>query len=222
MKKLMVLLVVVIVALVSVGVVGAQEPGGQPGEQGGFGRGGRGDGPGLNGDILRLVVEETGLTPQEILDLAQEGQSLAQIITDNGGSVENVKNALTTQIDELLNTPLPQLRQEQMAERLLRGAVVDAAAVALDMTPRDVHQDMTEGQTLSDFITANGGDVAAVSADALTRAQEFLAERVENGNLTQEEADTLLASAETMISEILSQPMPQRPVRDGQGGRFGN
>lgn len=222
MKKLMVLLVVVIVALVSVGVVGAQEPGGQPGEQGGFGRGGRGDGPGLNGDILRLVVEETGLTPQEILDLAQEGQTLAQIITDNGGSVENVQNALATQIDELLNTPLPQLRQEQMAERLLRGAVVDAAAVALDMTPRDVHQDIAADQTLSDFITANGGDVATVSANALTRAQEFLAERVADGNLTQEEADTLLASAETMISEILSQSLPQRPVRDGQGGRFGN
>lgn len=288
MKRMLIVLTVVIAALMSVGIAAAQEPGaGQPGGQP------RNDHPILN-ELIRLVAEETGLAPMDIL--RQDGKTLAQIITENGGSVENVQARIDEAVANFLNTPLNELQRpdrrdalprevmllvqeiaelanvevRDVAEQLIEGstlnevisaygldpstvianaeaavsdrvneqlanldlealldvnfreraldavirrAVTDAAADALGKNPREILREMTEGQTLNDYITANGGDPAAITAAALEKIQTGVDRRVENGGMTPEEADEVLASAEAKIAELLSQPF-ELPLRD--------
>lgn len=290
MKRILIVLTIVIAALMSVGITAAQEPGaGQPGGQP------RNDHPILN-DLIRLVAEETGLTPTDILQQARDGKTLAQIITENGGSVENVQAKIDEAVANFLNTPLNELQRpgrrdalprgvmllvqeiaelanvevrdvteqviegstlnevisaygldastvianaeaavseranEQLAnldlealldvnfreralDAVIRRAVTDATADALGKNPREILREVTEGQTLNDYITANGGDPAAITAAALEKIQTSVDRRVENGGMTQEEADELLASAEAKIAELLSQPF-ELPLRD--------
>jgi hypothetical protein len=290
MKRMLIVLTVVIAALMSVGIAAAQEPGaGQPGGQP------RNDHPILN-ELIRLVAEETGLAPMDILRQARDGKTLAQIITENGGSVENVQARIDEAVANFLNTPLNELQRpdrrdalpreamllvqeiaelanvdvRDVAEQLIEGstlnevisaygldastvianaeaavsdrvneqlatldlealldvnfreraldavirrAVTDATADALGKNPREILRELTEGQTLNDYITANGGDPASITAAALEKIQMGVDRRVENGGMTPEEADEVLASAEAKITELLSQPF-ELPLRD--------
>ncbi|NDJ62323.1 MAG: hypothetical protein GYB67_14445, partial [Chloroflexi bacterium] len=71
--------------------------------------------------------------------------------------------------------------------------------------------------TLREVITQNGGDPAAVVANALTSAADRTAEAVANGQITQEQADQLLARLESAYNEALD-----GALRDQRGGRGGN
>lgn len=206
MKRILIALIVVMVALMSVGLVGAQEPEGRPG--------GEGEHPFLR-MLVQLVADETGLLPMEIVQQTRDGKTLAEIITENGGSVENVQAQIDAAVVELLNTNFREEARERVLDEIVRRAVMDAVSDALGQTPREILRGMDEGQTLNDYITANAGDPAAITAATLETLQTRVDERVANGNMTQEEADTLLAGAEAKITELLSQPM-ERPRRAGR------
>ncbi|MBZ0306125.1 MAG: hypothetical protein K8I82_08670 [Anaerolineae bacterium] len=204
MKRILIALTVVMVALMSAGLAGAQEPEDLP----------RGEHPFLR-MLVQLVSEETGLLPMEIVQQTRDGKTLAEIITENGGSVENVQAQIETAVDELLNTNFREAMRGQVLDGIVRRAVMDAVSDVLGQTLREILRDINDDQTLSDYITANAGDPAAVTADALEKLQTHVDGRVANGNMTQQEADTLLAEAEAKITEILNQPI-ERPVRRGR------
>lgn len=48
--------------------------------------------------ILEVVAEETGLTAQEIFEQVRDGATLAEVIEANGGSVQNVTDALLAEV----------------------------------------------------------------------------------------------------------------------------
>lgn len=71
------------------------------------------------------------------------------------------------------------------------------------------------GQTPAEILEANGVDPAAVTSAILSALEEKLAEAVENGRITQERADELIANATEKLDTLMNTvPDPgDRPVR---------
>jgi hypothetical protein len=233
-RKLMLGVMLVAVLVGIVGGVSAQD-----------GRGGRDRAwleerhPRLDGPVraaLRIIIEQIGLEPADVLAQLRDGQTLSAIITGSGGSLTDVTAALTEaateqiatalengrisqeradqmlanlagNIDRLLNTTLQDARVNS-AERRLAPAVADAAGIPLT----DVLAQIQGGQTLGAILSANGIDPAAFTAGRVAQADERLTQAVENGRITQERADSLLTRYEARITALLNGTLPELPA----------
>lgn len=76
----------------------------------------------------------------------------------------------------------------------LFGAVLDVVAQQTGLTGGEVMAQVLDGATLADVITANGGDVDAVTQAAVDAVTAQVNAAVAAGTLTQQQADTLLAN----------------------------
>ncbi len=86
-------------------------------------------------------------------------------------------------------------------KRGCKGRSLETAATTIGIDQADLKAALEEGSTIADVAEANGVDAQTV-IDALVEARtERIAERVENGRLTQEEADEKLADLETKITD---------------------
>ena len=174
--------------------------------------------------IINILVDETGLTPQEIRAQVQDGKTLAEVIEANGGDVDTVKDAVlnagTEQISHAVETGrITQERADRMTSNLpdliehglngelfgnrvgrrpLRQAseqiLVNITADETGLRPAQILQQLRDGSTLAEMITANGGNVDDAVTAAVTAATERINDAVANGNMTQEQADELIAS----------------------------
>jgi hypothetical protein len=87
------------------------------------GQGPRGQGPQGPGPMMDIISEATGLDIETIREQSANGATLAEIITANGGDVEEVKTKLIDawsnmpnsseqdieqRVEDMLNNPLPQ------------------------------------------------------------------------------------------------------------------
>ncbi|MFD2093517.1 hypothetical protein [Blastococcus deserti] len=93
-----------------------------------------------------------------------------------------------------------------------------AAATALDMTEDELRTALeADGTTLADVAEERGVEVG-VLVDALVQAQqERIAQAVEDGRLTEEEADGRLADLEERVTERVNSD--DRGGHHGHGGR---
>ena len=128
-----VLVFVVILALaLAVGVVGAQDDTVDP----------RGNGQGQRDggfrNLIGIVVEQTGLTVQEIITQVREGVTLADVITNNGGSVDAVVDEILANAETRMSEAVANERitQEQMDERLATLEETVNAALNGEFEPR--------------------------------------------------------------------------------------
>jgi len=92
------------------------------------------------------------------------------------------------------------------------GPELDVLTEALGMSAEDLHAALADGQTLPEIAEAQGVDWADVEATLLSAAEEKLAQAVEDGKLTQEQADTMLEKLQERDWSAAPQP------RDGQPG----
>lgn len=94
-------------------------------------------------------------------------------------------------------------------------SVIQVITEQSGLEPREILQQVREGQTLSQIIEANGGDVQAVIDATLAAAEERLAEAVSNGRLTQERADLVLETLPQIIEQALNGEL--NPMNAGAG-----
>jgi hypothetical protein len=92
-----------------------------------------------------------------------------------------------------------------------RGPHLDAAAEAIGISVDDLHSALESGQTIAEAAEANGVDPQAVIDAMVTDAQDHLAEKVADGDLTQEEADAKSADLEQHITDLVNGELPPRP-----------
>lgn len=100
---------------------------------------------------------------------------------------------------------------------------------ATGLTSAELRTALQDGSTIADLIVANDGDVDSVIADLVSEATTQITDRVEAGRITQEQADTALATLEDNITARLDGTY-ERPEglegfggrRGGKGGRGGN
>lgn len=210
-------------------------PGQFGGGQFGPGMGGRMDGQrgGRLGDwvLVRFVADELGIEPSEIIAQLQTGDvTLAQVVTDAGGdatavfeaalaaaserinqALENGRidqtqaDALLAQITDRLTTEFNTSPLEQRIEQLGSRVALEAAADSLDTTARALINDLRDGRTLSEILSAGGVDVSAFSSDVVARVQARLNVQVVDGVLTPERAADLLASFQAELQTRLNE-----------------
>lgn len=113
---------------------------------------------------------------------------------------------------------------EQRQNRNGAGIMSELIAVieeATGLTRQEFMQAVRDGATPAEVITANGGDVAAVTDQAVTAITERVEEAVANGNMTQERADRVLENLESNITDLLNGDLNNR-LRDRMQERRGN
>lgn len=211
MKKLIVSMVTVGIVMTSAAMASAQGPQGDANQFGG--RGGRGQGP-----VLEIIEEATGLEREAIIEAVQGGQTLAEIITANGGDVAAVEAELAaeiaersgddlaevqTRVNELLNSTEPLRDGREARQDLFGPESLDILSEATGLEREDLIEALRDGSTPADLITANGGDPAAVEA-------QIVASILEN---RPDEAEI-----QTRVNEFLNSPFEGRQGRGGQGG----
>lgn len=90
------------------------------------------------------------------------------------------------------------------------------AAEQLGMEPDALLTELQAGKTVAELAEANGISLDAIVDAVVTAHSERLATAVENGRITQEEADARLETLRTDLTERLSQPFE---AGQGFGGR---
>jgi hypothetical protein len=94
--------------------------------------------------------------------------------------------------------------------RPLLSAVEDATK----LNPREIAEQIRGGKTLSEVITANGGDPAVVESAAIATATQKLDQIRTNGNLTQDQENAMVNGLKAFYDAVMNgnfrpQPQPQ-------------
>jgi 3-hydroxyacyl-CoA dehydrogenase len=185
----------------------------------------------LAGHLMDAVSEATGLDNATILPQAREGSTLAQIVEANGGNVDAVIDAavasatqeintlvsenkltqeradaligtLETTYTNMVNNSLPQRpgRGQPLARIVGRG-VLQLAAEQTGLEVRAIAEQIRGGSSLADILTTNGVDVNTFIDDVVAQADTKLDEAVQNGRVTQEQADERIAQLRERLTE---------------------
>ncbi len=202
--------------------------------------------------VIQVVSEALDMEVQDVVALMKEGKTLAQIITDNQGNVDAIVATLVDRLREGLQEKVDSgdITQEQMDQRmanaeeritaLLNGErpaggahrygkvrqVIQVVSEALGMDVQDVVALMKEGKTLAQIISDKEGNVDAIVATLVDRLREGLQEKVDSGEIKQEQMDQRMANAEERITALLNGERPagmHGKTGDSQtfDGRFG-
>jgi hypothetical protein len=101
-------------------------------------------------------------------------------------------------------------------------AVFEAIADQLGVPVERLHARLMAGMTLAQVARANGKSIADVKAAAKAAIERQLATDVEDGRLTQEQADEIRADLPEILSRLVKGPrFPGGPGGPPPGGRFG-
>jgi transposase-like protein len=94
----------------------------------------------------------------------------------------------------------------------LRGVriLLVIAAEQLGMTPRELLAELRaeDGRTIADVANEKGVDPDTIVEAVAQKASERLAQAVEKGKITQEEADEKLATLRERVTEAINKPLP--------------
>jgi uncharacterized protein (DUF433 family) len=180
-NKMSILIAGLLVALLVVGVIGATHAF----AQGSYdlmqhGRGpGDGRGPKLGQVELEAAAKVLGITADELSTALQGGKTLEQLATEKDIDFQTVLDAIRAVRPLKLGT-----------------AELEAAAKALDMTTDELTAALQSGKTLEQVATDQGVEIddvrAAIQAVHAAELRERIAQAVEDGTITQENADWLL------------------------------
>lgn len=191
----------------------------------------QGRGERLLREVAQVVADATGLTRDQLADRLMNGETLADIIEAQGGSVDAVTAEVVAAITEAINAAvengdITQKRADRLLERLdevvervingelprrvveraVQAGVLRLAADETGLLPREIIAQLRDGSSLADILTENGVDVNAFVNDAANRLDTRLDRLVERGRMTQERADQLLAQFRSRLAERINQP----------------
>jgi hypothetical protein len=85
----------------------------------------------------------------------------------------------------------------------LHGLVIENSAEVLGLEVDALKEELQAGNSLADVATAQGTDLEQFKADVLTAVAGDLAEKVADGSITQEQADTVLEKLTESIDRIV-------------------
>lgn len=101
--------------------------------------------------------------------------------------------------------------------------VIEVVAQQTGLQPMEILAQLRDGQSLSDIILANGGDVEAVINAAVEAVTAEINQAVTDGWITQEAADRMLANVETRVTDAVNgEGFFGQDGREGRGGRGGH
>jgi hypothetical protein len=243
--KLMIASLMIALMSVVVGITSAQEqqPGNQPGDgpavqrpdrpnggPRGDGEGSRSRGNGLRGDggVVDTVIEQTGLTMQELREQLQGDATLADVIAANDGDVQAVIDATLAPIGERLDEAVANgtMTQEEADEALANAEARVTEAVnngALSPEDRQGIRQNRRGNQLSGIINETL-ETAGITVEDLQAAREAgltLPEILaENGIDAEIFAADALASLQAQLAEAVANGNLTQEQADDMYARF--
>ncbi|WP_436793719.1 hypothetical protein [Actinospongicola halichondriae] len=99
-----------------------------------------------------------------------------------------------------------------------RHVASEAVTDLLGMDAAELRELLADGQTLAEVGEANGVSVDDLAAALVSEMEERIAGAVEDGKLTQEEADEKLADATDRATATVNGERPERPEGARMGG----
>ena len=157
---------------------------------------------------INRTTSMLSLEPSRQINLLGALRSQGNHIQSNGniGADQFVKGRFGDQVVD----------RTQEGERHLRGRhkygkfrqVTKAVAGALDMEVSDVVALKKEGKTLVQIIADNNGDFDAIVHTQVEPLREKLQEKVDSGDITQEQMDQHLDKAEERLNAVLNSERP--------------
>ncbi|MFQ5410207.1 MAG: hypothetical protein ACE5FI_17490 [Anaerolineales bacterium] len=163
---------------------------------------------GIREAVNAAVADALGMTVDELQAAHEDGQRLPEIAEAQGVDLDVVKAAAEAAKEEAVNAAVADgtLTQEQ-ADRILshegrpgrgpegpngRRGNPEALAEALGMTVEELQAAKAEGLTLEELAAQQGTTVEDVHAALQAAREEAIQQAVEEGRLTQEQADAIL------------------------------
>ena len=98
-----------------------------------------------------------------------------------------------------------------------RGPNLEVAADAIGIDVSDLHDALLGGATIAQVANDNGVDPQTVIDALVSDVQSHLATEVDEGNLTQDQADQRLADATARITDTVENGRPERPAGERPG-----
>jgi len=198
MKKL--LLVLAATAALGVGLMAVAVAGAQEGEE---------DGPVQN--FVGRLAEKLGISEDELttavkdVELEMVDQALAE-----GRITEEQAAQMRERIENgELRFPGPRHHGDRCE---LGGRFVRMTAEILGIEPQAVIDGLQGGKSLAQIAEENGLGVDEYKAALTAAVEDNLAEKVEEGYITQEQADRMLANFNENVDRIINhEPEPGRP-----------
>lgn len=182
---------------------------------------------------MRQTIK-VGITVLVVATLAMSGIALAQSADDGAEETERVASAVEIILEKLEplieEGTLTESQADAVAETLAAelpphprphgpGHLLGAAAEYLGLDVEELGERLRDGATLAEIA---GDDVDGLTAALVAEVEDHLAEAVENGRLTQEEADERMEEAEARITTFVTEGPQPRPEGEGFGpGRHG-
>jgi len=181
---------------------------------------------------------KVGITMLVVAALAMSGIALAQTTDDTTSTdavvVEDlpvygrIQDALTPLVED---GTLTQAQADAVAETLAqelpgrgprgpRFQAIRSVADFFEMTPLELHEALADYDSLAAFAAANGSSADELISYLVDQAEERLAEAVDNGRITEDEAAEIAANLEDHITDLVNGEIPERPI-GGHGPRFG-
>ncbi len=167
-----------------------------------------------NGGDAEAVIAEVEAELTTRIETALENEQITQAVADR--LLENLSdniNTFFTTTHEISNSNGLRERVQDGVLGIVAETVTDATGLELT----DITQALRDGSTLAEVITDNGGDVEAVTATILDNVTTAVNERVENSDLTQEQADIILENLDSRITDWMNGELSFRTRRRGRG-----
>jgi ribosomal protein S20 len=221
------------------GIAGAQTGDDRPpAEEGGRRRG-------CHGASLDAAAQALNLSEEDLRERLRDGKTLAQVAQEQNVDVQTVIDAMvaeaTARIDEEvqegdLTADEANERKANLEERITRlvnegpqrpsgpgpggprghGPKLDAAAQALGISAEDLREQLRDGKTIAQVAQERNVNVQTVIDSMVAEANARIDQKVQEGDLTAEEANEKKADLEERITELVNEG-PRR-YRDRGGG----
>ncbi len=179
------------------------------------------------GNSIAQVAESQGVDVSDIVSaiVGKVANGLNRAV-ENGRMTQEVADSRLGNISEKVAKAMERVPnfEQQRAEGKWRGhggvrGLLMVAAGELDMTPAELVAELRDGKTIAEVAEAQGVNVDDIVDAMVEKVGDRLDTAVENGRLTQEEADGRLAMFEEKVTERVSEPFRAKPEHARDGGR---
>jgi uncharacterized protein (DUF433 family) len=183
--------------------------------------------------VIQAAAEAIGIEPAELIRALREGRTIADLAEENGVDVQRVVDAVVASERERLEDAIDagRLTQDQagaiaddLEERvtdLVNGdlapfplpllphlglwpAPIAFIADVIGIDPAELLAAFADGRTIADVAQDNDVEVESVVDAIVAELRDRLDEAVENGWLTQDEADERATELEERVTEVVN------------------
>jgi hypothetical protein len=185
-------------------------------------------------ELLEAAAQALHLTPAQLREKLSDGKTtIADVARQQGVDVNTVIDAMVNadrdRITNIVNNPLPQFDfgpnggpGKAFGPRLgfgILNAGLDNVAKALGITTDELKTDLAKGMSIADIAKSKNVDVNKVIDQLVADASAKIDRAVQNGRLTQSQADQLKSAIRSAITALVNNSLPDLPAMKG-GGRF--